>query len=621
MTLRLLGFFFISLGMAAMAQDAQITNIQNRNTLSLNGKWKFIIDPFENGYYNYRYEPFDQMTPMPRGAYFMNSEAIGSELIEYSYNDAASLLVPRDWNSQEKELLYYEGTIWYRKMFDYKKKNPTNRLFLHFGGANYQTEVYMNFKKLGKHVGGFTPFNFEITGLLTDTGNYIVAKVDNKRKPEGVPTLNTDWWNFGGLTRDVQLVEVPQTFVQDYSIQLSKGSKNEISGFIQLNGKDNATTVTVSIPEAQSTQTVKTDENGIAAIKIMVSKLSLWSPENPKLYDVVIKTDWEELHDQIGFRTIEAKGTEIVLNGKPIFLRGISIHEENPIRGGRATGREDARMLLAWAKELNCNFVRLAHYPHNEYMARLADKMGILVWEENPVYWTIQWKNPETFENAKNQLKELITRDKNRASVIIWSMANETPVSEPRTVFIRSLIDFARSLDNTRLISAALEKHPKENAPLIMVMADPLAESIDVCGLNEYLGWYDGLPDKIGKVSWEINYDKPVIISEFGGSALQGLHGDKSVRWTEEFQEEIYNETVKMLIKIPQFRGVTPWILTDFHSPRRTLPNVQDGWNRKGLISETGNKKRAFWALKKFYDEMEVWSPGAGKKLKNARSF
>jgi len=604
--LLIFGYWLISANLV-LAQEAQITNIPNRNTLSLNGKWKYIVDPYENGYYNYRYEPFDQTEPYKRSAFFMNSKPVDkSELIEYSFDDAKTMIVPRDWNSQEREFLYYEGTIWYRKMFDYKKKNPSNRLFVHFGGANYQSDVYMNYKKLGKHVGGFTPFNFEITNLVKESDNYIIVKVDNKRKADGVPTLNTDWWNYGGITRDVQLVEVPETFVQDYFIQLAKGSNNEISGFIQLNGKEQSADITISIPELKITQTVKTDEKGLANFTFKISKVVLWSPENPKLYDVQIKTNWEQLNDQIGFRTIETKGSEILLNGKPIFLRGISIHEENPIRGGRATGIEDARMLLNWAKELNCNYVRLAHYPHNEYMARLADKMGILVWEENPVYWTIQWQNSETLENAKNQLKEVITRDKNRASVIIWSMANETPVSEPRLVFIRTLIDMARSMDNTRLISAALEKHQKPNEPLTMVLEDPLAEYIDVLGMNEYLGWYDGLPEKIGKVKWEIKYDKPLIVSEFGGGALQGLHGDKSVRWTEEFQEEIYSETTKMMVKIPQFRGVTPWILTDFRSPRRMLPHIQDGWNRKGLISETGNKKLAFWTLKKFYDEMEL---------------
>jgi beta-glucuronidase len=259
-------------------------------------------------------------------------------------------------------------------------------------------------------------------------------------------------------------------------------------------------------------------------------------------------------------------------------------------------------MLIGWAKELNCNFMRLAHYPHNENMARVADEMGMLLWEENPVYWTIQWENEATLQNAKNQLTEVITRDKNRASVIIWSMANETPVSDARTKFLKELVDVARALDNTRLISAAMEKHPKKEDPSIQVVQDPFADYTDVVSFNQYVGWYDGLPDKCNRVSWEIPYTKPVIISEFGGGALQGHHGDSLTRWTEEFQEDLYVQTLKMIDQIPQLRGVTPWILCDFRSPRRMLPYIQDGWNRKGLISETGNKKKAFWVLKRYYE-------------------
>ncbi|HEY4788663.1 MAG TPA: glycoside hydrolase family 2 TIM barrel-domain containing protein, partial [Bacteroidales bacterium] len=293
------------------------------------------------------------------------------------------------------------------------------------------------------------------------------------------------------------------------------------------------------------------------------------------------------------------------LNGKPVFLRGICIHEENPIRGGRAYSKEDAQMLLGWAKELNCNYVRLAHYPHSEYMARLADEMGILVWEENPVYWTILWDNQATFENAKTQLSDLITRDKNRASVIIWSMANETPVSEARTNFLKNLAGVARSLDSTRLISAAMEVHTNPGDPLTKIVEDPFAPYVDIVNFNEYVGWYDGLPEKCDKINWVIKYNKPVMISEFGADALQGLHGDSLSRWTEEYQEDLYKRTLKMLSKIPQFRGVSPWILCDFRSPRRVLPNIQDGWNRKGLVGENGTKKKAFFVLKNFYDQQE----------------
>ncbi len=514
-------------------------------------------------------------------------------------------MVPGDWNSQDDKLLYYEGTIWYRKVFSYKKSAAGNRVFVHFGAANYETDVYLNGNKLGKHIGGFTPFDYEITSLLKDENNSIVVKADNKRKREAVPTLNTDWWNYGGITRDVYVVEVPSTFIADYKIQLKKGSSREIAGTIKMDGAQKIQTIKIEIPEIKISNTVTTDENGVADFSFPVKNLSLWSPENPKLYDVTVSSSNEKVSEKIGFRTIETCGADILLNGKSVFLRGICIHEENPMRGGRAYSREDAQLLFGWAKELNCNYVRLAHYPHNENMARVADEMGILVWEENPVYWTILWDNEATFENAKQQLTDEIMRDKNRASVIFWSMANETPVSEARTNFLRKLAEHARELDDTRLISAALEVHGNSN-PNNKVVEDPFAEFVDIINFNEYVGWYDGLPEKCDRINWVIKYNKPVMISEFGAGALQGNHGDKLTRWTEEYQEDLFQRTLPMLSKIPQFRGVTPWVLCDFRSPKRMLTNIQDGWNRKGVIGQNGTKKKAFFVLQNFYKQKEL---------------
>jgi beta-glucuronidase len=582
-----------------------ITNVLGRNTFSLNGKWNYIIDPYETGYYDYRYEPYDK-NPKPSGGFFLDRHAQNkSELLEYDFDKCSTLMVPKDWNSQDAKLLYYEGTIWYRRLFDYQRSDSANRVFVYFGAANYETDVYLNGKKLGKHIGGFTPFCYEITNLLKDKKNSLVVKVDDKRRRDGVPTLNTDWWNYGGITRDVMVVETPGTFISDYYIQLQKKSRNLISGYVKLDSTKKSQKVKIEIPELKITSEVATDENGVAKVEIPVKKLDYWSTINPKLYQVNLSCENDKISEKIGFRTIETKGSEILLNGKPMFLRGICIHEENAIRGGRAYSREDARMLLNWAKELNCNYVRLAHYPHSEYMARLADEMGILVWEENPVYWTILWDNQATFDNAKAQLTDLITRDKNRASVIIWSMANETPVSEARTNFLKNLAAHARSLDSTRLISAAMEVHADPKDPMTKIVEDPFAPYVDIVNFNQYVGWYDGLPEKCDKINWVIKYDKPVMISEFGADALQGLHGDKSERWTEEFQEDLYSRTLNMLSKIPQFRGVSPWILCDFRSPRRVLPNIQDGWNRKGVIGENGTKKKAFYVLKAFYDQQE----------------
>lgn len=598
--------FYLLLAIVAIpvfGQNDLIQNVYHRTTILLDGDWKYIIDPYENGYYNYRYEPFDQQESPWSSAFFLNSKPQSpSELLEYDFDKMDSIKVPGDWNSQKPELLYYEGTLWYKKSFDYSASKTASRAFVYFEAANYKTEVYLNGQKLGTHIGGFTPFNFEITDIVKQKDNFLIVKLDNKRLKEGVPTLNTDWWNYGGLTREVKIIETPATFIQDYFIQLSPDDDKKLKGYVQLNGDDaSQQKVQLTIPELNLNKAFTTNEKGYVAIEIPIQDIQYWSLETPRLYEVMIQTKEDAINDQIGFRSIETAGSQILLNGEAVYLKGISIHEESPIRGGRGHAIEDARQLLTWARELGCNYVRLAHYPHNEHMVRLADEMGILVWEENPVYWTISWDNAATYQNAKNQLSELIGRDKNRASVIIWSMANETPNVPARNTFLTRLATFTREKDDTRLISAALEQKDYQGAPSVRTIDDPFAEVVDVLSFNQYIGWYDGLPEKCDSISWKIEQDKPVLISEFGAGAKQGLHGDKNARWTEEYQEELYIKTLKMIDKVDKVQGLSPWILIDFRSPRRVLPGIQDGWNRKGIIAEDGKKKKAFYILQQFY--------------------
>jgi beta-glucuronidase len=460
------------------------------------------------------------------------------------------------------------------------------------------------------HLGGFTPFNFEIPpGVLKTKDNYLVVKVDNKRFKDEIPTLNTDWWNYGGITRDVNLVIVPQNFILDYSLQLAKGTASSkdktIDGWVKMNKPVNEP-VTIEIPELKLKKTVKSNGDSVG-FNFKIPKLQLWSPETPKLYQVIVSSKEDRIDDKIGFRTIEVKGKQIVLNGKPIFLRGICIHEEIPQQGRRAYSKQDALQLLGQAKELNANMVRLAHYPHNENMTRTADSLGILVWSEIPVYWTIEFTNDTVLQKAKIQLNEMITRDHNRASIIIWSVGNETPVNAARTKFMSTLVQTARQWDPSRLVSAALEVH---NVDGVQTIDDPLGQYTDIVSVNEYLGWYGGLPSNCRTAKWDVKYTKPLFFSETGAEALGGFHGDSLTRWSEEYQEWYYREQVAMMKRMPDnFSGMSPWILNDFRSPRRNNPIYQEGWNNKGLFDHNGNKKKAFYVLKQYYDEMQKRFP------------
>lgn len=585
------------IGGITIAQEVPLlSNVAARNNINLNGKWNYVIDPLENGYYDYR------LMPLKTNGFFENKKAASSaDLVEYNLDTSAIMDIPSDWNSQDKSLFFYEGTIWFKKDFVYKKAADTKGI-LYFGAVNYDAKVYVNGKFVGNHIGGYTPFNFDVTNVLVDGNNFVVVKVDNKRHKDNVPTVNMDWWNYGGITRDVVLSKVPNTYIEDYLVQLDKTKEGTISGWVKLNDAVANQTVTIAIADLKIKKDIVTDANGMAHFEVK-AKPVLWSPESPKLYNVTVSKSDESIADAIGFRTIKTKGKEILLNGKKVFLRGISIHEEAPFRQGRAWSREDAVTLLTWAKELGCNYVRLAHYPHNETMVREAEKMGLMIWSEVPVYWTISWTNADTYSNAEHQLHDMIYRDKNRCGVVIWSIANETPHGADRDIFLSKLAKYARLQDNTRLISMAMEVTSSSNN--INTVNDNMNEFVDVISFNQYLGWYRGTNESCQLMQWVVPYNKPVIVSEFGGEALQGLHGDKTERWTEEYQEELYKQNLQMIDRIEGLAGVSPWILVDFRSPRRQLPNIQDFFNRKGLISSSGTKKKAFFVMKDWYGKKE----------------
>ena len=583
---------------AVVAQEVpQLANVMARQATSLNGKWNYIVDVQEEGYYDYR------MNPTLWG-FFRNAKPQRPEdLIEYDFDKAPAMQVPGDWNTQDERLFFYEGTVWLKRSFRYHQLTD-RRTLLYFGAVNYDAHVYVNGQEAGHHVGGFTPFNFDVTELLADGENTVIVKVDNKRHAEAVPTQIFDWWNYGGITRDVLLVSVSPTYVENYQLSLDKGAAarrglRQINFKARLNRAVAGQTVTLRIPELKVNEQVETAADGTALVTLKAKNLQLWSPDSPKRYRVEVGLGDEVIADSIGFRTIETRGKQILLNGQPIFLKGISMHEEKPNGGGRANSTADAHTLLSWAKELGCNFVRLAHYPHNEYAVREAERMGMLVWSEIPVYWTIAWDNAQTYENARRQLTDMISRDQNRANVIIWSIANETPHSAARDRFLGNLARHARSLDDTRLISMAMEVTSASN--YTNRLQDNMNEYVDVVSFNQYVGWYRDVNDA-SKMTWEIPYDKPVIISEFGGGAKYGLHGPKNQRWTEEFQENLYRENCAMIDKIDGLAGTSPWILKDFRSPRRVLTGIQDYYNMKGLFSDRGQKKKAFYVLKQWYE-------------------
>jgi beta-glucuronidase len=585
-----------------------------RPAIELSGPWHWSVDPYRDGIAGFHGE--QPGVGHQRYADVDAEEAAAKDpnaLFEQDMARSPVVTLPSSWITHDPTMRYYDGLVWYQRRFDAAPR-AGRRYFLRFGAADYRAHVYVNGKPAGEHEGGFTPFAFEVTGLLRPGDNQVTVGVDSERSAASVPPTVTDWETYGGITRPVRLIETPATFLDDAWVRLTRDGR--IRATVTLNGPGAAgQSVRVRIPALAQTIAGRTGADGGWTGDVAAPRsLRRWSPESPTLYEVAIEAGEDRLAERIGFRTIEVRGSDILLNGKPIFLRGISMHEEelgpNPSRSMTPAA---ARALLSEIKDgLHGNFVRLAHYPHSEVVTRLADQMGLLVWSEIPVYWRVDFARPATLDLARRMLDENVLRDRNRASIAFWSVGNETPVGAERNAFLSALAAEARRLDDTRLVTAALlsrretvDGHPQ------MVIDDPLVPIFDVMAVNTYNGWYSDDPlASLPSISWRSGAAKPLIFSEFGADAKAGFHDPAHHRkFSEEYQAEYYRQTLAMAAKIPFLRGMSPWILKDFRSPRRQHPVFQQGWNRKGLISETGQRKQAFDVLADYYRRLERSAP------------
>lgn len=621
--------------------------IDNREYLTLNGQWKYIVDPMNNG--------------LPETSFFggfpeNKTQKDGYELIEYNFDQADVINVPGAWNEQKDELFFYQGSIWLFKKFNFNiDPNKLNHLYI--GASNFSTKIFLNGQRVGQFNSGYTAFNFAVSDYLINGENVLLVQVNANLSENSVPTKKTDWWPYGGLVGDVLIVNTPKIFIENAYVQISDLQKKQLNFRAKLNLNKNMN-IELTIDELNLQRSFTTNKNGEIDEFIKFKNIDLWSPENPKLYNVSVKIEGDEIVDQIGFREIKTKGKQIFLNGSPIKFKGISMHAEPIGEKGVAFSKAHFENLVTTSKELNINFIRAAHYPYTRHMAKVCDELGIMLWEEIPVYWNINWTNKQTKGDALNMLSNLVTRDWNRASVVVWSLGNETPFSKDRMTFMHDLKNRLGELDVSRLTSAAILSGDAQTfAKLISIIAkeglekkdltakeryifeeivknvpvpvekllpfeininDPLANELDLIAYNEYFGWYytSFFSAQIGiresllrEIMFELmpsflirsEFNKPIHISEFGAGAKHSFIKTDQV-WSEEYQAKVYLKQLEMLKSNPQVQGISPWILKDFRSMMRPLNNVQDFYNRKGLIDENGNKKQAFSVLSNFYD-------------------
>lgn len=576
--------------MVVSGQEA-MQNVLGRNRQSLNGRWSILTDVMDQGLNRRWGNPVETTDPL--------------QLNELHYEGGHTLYVPGDWNSQSLEFQYYEAPMWYHRTF-YHTPAQGNREFLHFAAVASHATVFLNGEKLGEHTGGFTPFQFEVTENLKSGKNVVVVRVDNRRSKSMIPAIQFDWWSYGGITRDVDLISTPQTYIKDYWVRLKKGSMKRVIVDVQLDGVAKAgADIEISIAGTSIVKRFKSDGDGSASIEFDAD-LDLWSPSSPRLYSVNIKSGDDSIEDRIGFRSIEVEGSQILLNGEPIFLRGVNIHEEISKETRRSIDLNDAHYLTQEALDLGCNFVRLSHYPHNEYMVRLCEERGIILWEEIPMWQDIEYSNPKVCELATGMMREMISRDKNRCAIAIWSVANETfPWAENRTEFLKELVEQSREWDDTRAITSALNSVSYDkNDPAKLVLNDPLAEYLDIIGVNMYMGWYMKMQFDPAETELVTIADKPIILSEYGAGAVYANYGDGGNinSFSEDYMAKVYRDNLVLFEKTPNLCGTAPWILFDFRSPVRAHSMYQQGWNRKGLISPEGNRKSAWYIMRDYYN-------------------
>ena len=552
-----------------------------RSCEKLDGQWNFSVDVFDT-FLRKKFFAEEHLDEQGR-----------ERPIDCDFDGWEKVMLPSNWNLAQERYYYYEGTGVYTRTFHFLPNQEDERVFLRIGAANYACRVWLNGALISRHEGGFTPFFTELTPYLKEH-NRIILLVNNTRKLEQVPSINYDWFNYGGVPRSISLYRLPPLFIKDFFVSLLPNGKfDTIQAQITLSGAVQGVACQVCIPELGITKQCQTDANGVATIAFAASPV-LWSCDAPKLYEVQVSCLGDSVTDRVGFREIKVVGKEILLNNKPIFLKGVCCHEEST-KSGRALGDEERLQILQTAKELGCNIMRLSHYPHSERMAQLADEIGMMLWEEIPVYWALCFENPETYASATNQMRELILRDRNRASVVIWSVGNENPDTDSRLTFMSGLAQICREMDHTRPVSAACLVDIDE-----MRVKDRMTAHVDIVAFNEYYGWYYRDYSGLQQILENTHLEQPMVISETGAGSLPGHFGGEEELFTEEHQAKMYAQ--QFAYSDGFLQGIFPWVLYDFRSPVRMNP-IQNQHNRKGLVAfDKKQRKLAFQTVQRYYD-------------------
>jgi beta-glucuronidase len=578
-----------------------------REVIDLSGLWDFAIDPDLAG------------------------EADGWH--RSGLPSGVDIAVPASWNEQfpgmtfsGHDLKHYMGAAWYQKRFFAPSAWRDRRVWLRIGAANYRARVWVNGHALGEHEGGFLPFEFEIgERLACDAPNLVSIRIDVALSadtvPQGLPDLvenyppaTFDFFPYGGLHRPVKLYTTPAGYIRDIALTPSiEGNRGILDYVVQFAGAapDTASIALCGGGEVFGAEGRVVD--GVLSGRLVVPGAQLWAPGHPFLYDCQIESAGESQDAYtlpVGIRTVEATPDHLLLNGKPVFLRGAGKHEDFPVIGKGMNLAVILRdfALLRW---LHANAFRCVHYPYAEEVLFLADKQGVLVVDEVPAVGLSPLHITERTEAVHHQmLHEMYARDKNHSSVVLWCVANEPMIrgEAPDTgqavraadAYFGRICATMKQLDRTRPVTLALHPSPCE----------PILRHCDIISLNRYHGWYYH-PGRIDRACAALDQDleacrrafgRAILVSEFGADTMAGLHAEPPELFTEEYQADLLMRQMDVIESKPYTVGELIWGFSDFKTAQHYSRVVL---NRKGLFTRDREPKMAARIVRQRWEKAE----------------
>lgn len=537
--------------------------------------------------------------------------------------------LPHTWNTEDitKGLNYFRGAMVYQRQLTVGSEYDGCRLFLYFEGANSVSDVFVNGKFVGEHLGGYTAFCFEITDFVgLDKEATLTVIVSNAYRTDVLP-LSGDFNVFGGIHRPVHLIITHQNCISPLDFASSgvyiipdTVSESEadftIKTKLSLHGQRQNLRLTMDVFDAniklKTRKEVKVPSEGSTEVneQFHISKPNLWNgQQNPYCYSIQVRLwEGENLVDQVnestGFRYFAVTPSEgFLLNGHYLDLVGFGMHED--IEGkGSAYSPEDYDNDMAVVRESGATALRLTHYPHGKKIYDLCDQQGLVLWTEIPFvgpggYTGTGYVASDAFQtNTENTLVEMIRQNYNHPSIFFWGLLNELKFDYDNPVpFVKELNNIAKREDPSRLTTSASFDGQTE-----------FVNVTDVGGWNVYLGWYGGMPAQVGSYMDEMKSkvgNKPVCITEFGAGASINQHQSPSEKpipggkfHPEEWQLVYHEGNWKALSSRKYIWAKFVWNFADFSSSIRNEGENQ-GINDKGLLTYDHQiKKDAFFFYK-----------------------